>query len=107
MLATYPGRRIVVTPGFIELGKHEDTYHFEFGQRIAQSAELVLLIGPKRTRRIADGLAAAGFPAENIRTFATLREANDHLAVIAAPGDVILYENDLPDQYTEAQRRGK
>jgi UDP-N-acetylmuramoyl-tripeptide--D-alanyl-D-alanine ligase len=107
MLAAYPGRRIIVTPGFIELGKHEDTYHFEFGQRIAQSAELVLLIGPKRTRRIADGLAAAGFPAENIRTFATLREANDHLTVIAAPGDVILYENDLPDQYTEAQRRGK
>ena len=64
----------------------------------------MLLIGPKRTRRIADGLAAAGFPAENIRTFATLREANDHLTVIAAPGDVILYENDLPDQYTEAQR---
>ena len=67
----------------------------------AHQAE-ALLIGPKRTKPIADGLEQAGFDMEQCHVFATLQEANDYLASIRQPEDVILYENDLPDQYTEA-----
>ena len=102
LLAAYPGRRIVVTPGYVEMGKQQDEFQFVLGERIAKVAHMALLIGPKRTKPIADGLEQAGFDMDQCHVFATLQEANDYLASIRQPEDVILYENDLPDQYTEA-----
>lgn len=104
MLTTYPGRRIVVTPGFVELGPQERDYHLQLGSHMAPAADLVLLVGPKRTAPIKEGLLKAGFPEENVHTFATLKEAQAYLDSIRQLGDVILYENDLPDNYSEGKR---
>ena len=102
LLSNFPGRKIVVTPGFVELGQMERDYHLELGRHMAKAADLVLLIGPRRTQPIRQGLLEEGFPEEKILTFKRLREAQQHIQGIVRPGDVILYENDLPDQYTES-----
>ncbi len=102
MLKSYPGRHIVVTPGYVEMGKQQDAFQFSLGQRIAAVADMALLIGPRRTKPIAEGLKQAGFDMDRVHVFSTLAEANAFLAAHQQSDDVVLYENDLPDQYTEA-----
>ncbi|WP_072715721.1 UDP-N-acetylmuramoyl-tripeptide--D-alanyl-D-alanine ligase [Rhodothermus profundi] len=95
------GRRIVVTPGMIELGAREAEENRALGRFMAQHVDLAVLIGPRRTQPIQEGLREAGFPEDRIRVFKSLFEAQDFLKTYLQPGDVVLYENDLPDQYDE------
>lgn len=96
------GKRYLVTPGMVELGEREYQENFEWGQYIGQtSIDAVLLVGRKRTRPIQEGLAQAAFPNERIQLFDSLNEANAWINARQATGDVILYENDLPDSYNE------
>ncbi len=101
LLAGFPGRKILVTPGYVELGAQEEIFHRAFGEAIAAAADLVLLIGTRRTRPIREGLIAAGFDEENIKTFPSLAKAREYLDTVRGEGDAVLFENDLPDQYSE------
>jgi hypothetical protein len=94
------GRKIIVTPGMIELGEREVKENASFGEFMGKvGLDLYILVGEKRTRPIAEGLRRAGVGAEKIRTCNSLFEANRIIRSTAEPGDVILYENDLPDTY--------
>lgn len=95
------GRRVIVTPGMIELGERQWVENRTFGEHIARHADLAVLVGERQTRPIREGLRAAGFPDENVKVVASLFEARDFLQTFLRPGDVVLYENDLPDQYDE------
>ncbi len=96
------GRRILVTPGMIELGKRQEAENRAWGTYMADKVDWVLLIGPSQTRPIYEGLLEGGFPSERIRVFRSLFEAQEFLQSFLRPGDTVLYENDLPDQYHEA-----
>ncbi len=96
------GRRIIVTPGMIELGERQWAENRAFGEHIARHADLAVLVGERQTRPIREGLRAAGFPDDRVKVVASLFEAHDYLKPLLRPGDVVLYENDLPDQYDEA-----
>jgi len=102
VLSSMHGRRIIITPGMIELGQREEELNAAFGRQIADGADEAVLVGPERTRPIREGLVAAGFPEDHIHTVRTLFEAREWLSRHARPGDTVLYENDLPDQFTEA-----
>ncbi len=95
------GQKFLITPGMIELGEREAELNRVFGQQAAAAADVVFLVGPERTRPIREGLLAAGFDPARIVVVAHLHEAQAELANRARPGDVVLYENDLPDNYTE------
>ena len=56
-------------------------------------------MGVKHTQPIAEGLKEAGFAGENIHPVKSLDEAAALLRQIGRPGDVALFENDLPDNY--------
>ena len=101
VLSMFAGRRIIVTPGMVELGEQEAQYNREFGEAIAQSADMVFLVGKKHTEPIAEGLRSKGFPEENLFIFSTFDEAVAALRPMLQPGDTVMYENDLPDNYTE------
>ena len=96
------GRRIIVTPGMIELGERQWAENRAFGEHIARHADLAILVGERQTRPIREGLRDAGFPDDRVKVVASLFEARDYLKTFLRPGDVVLYENDLPDQYDEA-----
>ena len=98
VLSGFAGRRIIVTPGFVELGDELEKYHFELGKQIASSAEVAILVG-SRTESIKKGIESAGFNMENVRTVSDLDEATAYLASISVAGDTVLFENDLPDNY--------
>lgn len=96
------GHRIIITPGMIELGELEEQKNREFGEAIGRAGlDLVVLVGASRTKPILQGIRSTGFPEDRIRVVGSLFEANDIVQDYASAGDVILYENDLPDTYNE------
>ena len=99
VLDCFEGRKIVVTPGLVELGKMEEERNFALGRLLAAHADKVILVGKRRTGDIKSGLISAGFAEEDITSVSYLEDAKAELRKIAAPGDVVLFENDLPDRY--------
>ncbi len=101
VLKAFPGRRIVVTPGMVELGSEEDKYNEEFGHYMAGCVDIAVLVGKKHTAPIEKGLLDGGFKKENIHVVSSLDEAIQLNQTMLKPGDVVMYENDLPDHYSE------
>lgn len=101
VLGSFEGRRILVTPGMVELGKDEEKYNYEFGKNICGHADMVFLIGKKHTAPIRRGMTEGGFDASNIFTCQSLNEAVAQMNGLTRSGDVVMYENDLPDHYSE------
>ncbi|MDX1590671.1 MAG: UDP-N-acetylmuramoyl-tripeptide--D-alanyl-D-alanine ligase [Balneolaceae bacterium] len=97
------GRKILITPGMIELGDMEYEENRKFGEHIAKAGlDLVILVGKEQTKAIAEGISSVqGDLNENVKVAGSLFEANDILQEFSEPGDVVLYENDLPDTYNE------
>ncbi|MBM3737706.1 MAG: UDP-N-acetylmuramoyl-tripeptide--D-alanyl-D-alanine ligase [Acidobacteria bacterium] len=95
------GRRILVTPGMIELGVLHHEKNEEFGYLAAGSCDFVILVGPEQTRPIQEGLRRGEFPEKDLRIVKELSEATAIFQKLLRPGDVLLFENDLPDLYTE------
>jgi UDP-N-acetylmuramoyl-tripeptide--D-alanyl-D-alanine ligase len=96
------GRRVIITPGMVELGDLEEKANFEFGVAIGRAnLDRIYLVGPERSRPIREGILSAGGDEAVIITARTLFEANNDLKGWLQPGDIVLYENDLPDTYNE------
>lgn len=93
------GRRIVITPGMIELGDSQYDFNKEFGQHIAKSCDLAFVVGEYNREAITEGIAEGGMAEENVKVFATFAEAQTYLTSNFKPGDTVLYENDLPDTF--------
>ncbi len=95
------GKKIIITPGMIELGELEDEENQKLGEHIARAGlDLIILVGDEQTKPIQKGIQKAqNGEAPNVRIVQSLFEANDILKEFASPGDVVLYENDLPDTY--------
>jgi UDP-N-acetylmuramoyl-tripeptide--D-alanyl-D-alanine ligase len=94
------GQRILVTPGMIELGPLEAQLNEALGEKAAEVCDFVVLVGVERTKPLVAGLQAKNFPPEKIRVVRDLKGATIVLPSIVGVGDTVLFENDLPDQYT-------
>ena len=101
VLKEFKGRKIVITPGMVELGEKEEYYNNEFGKHMAKCTDIAILVGVKRSKPIEKGLLDAGFDSMNIYVVPDLDAATKKLAEITNVGDVVLFENDLPDNYNE------
>ncbi len=96
------GRRVIVTPGMVELGELEEEANYDFGKAIGRAnLDRIFLVGPQRTRPIKEGFLATGADPSKVEVVKNLFEANDRLRGWLQVGDVVLYENDLPDTYNE------
>ncbi|KNF10114.1 UDP-N-acetylmuramoyl-tripeptide--D-alanyl-D- alanine ligase MurF [Gottschalkia purinilytica] len=95
------GRKIIITPGMVELGDEEAEANKEFGRNIAKTCDFAILVGKNRTKPIQDGINEMGFSKENLFVVASLDEATKALQSIVRAKDVVLFENDLPDNYNE------
>ncbi len=95
------GRKIIVTPGMIELGEMEESANHEFGVNIGKVCDFVILVGEQRTKPIYEGLLDTSFNPSNIFVVNNLQEATVQIGKITKAKDVVLFENDLPDNYSE------
>ena len=101
VLKEMSGNRILVTPGMVELGDMEAEMNRNLGRAAAGCCDTAILVGKKRSEAIASGLLENGFRKENIIVANSLEEAAELLKARVKPGDTVLFENDLPDNYTE------
>ncbi|MDI6401594.1 UDP-N-acetylmuramoyl-tripeptide--D-alanyl-D-alanine ligase [Balneolaceae bacterium ANBcel3] len=96
------GRKFVVTPGMIELGERQEQENRMFGMWMAEkNPDHIYLVGLLQTKPILEGLMLGNFDEERVTTVSSLFEANSLLQQELKAGDVVLYENDLPDSYNE------
>ncbi|MBQ9734985.1 MAG: UDP-N-acetylmuramoyl-tripeptide--D-alanyl-D-alanine ligase [Clostridia bacterium] len=99
VLDTFKGRKIVLTPGLVELGKAENLANFNLGKILAKHADIVIVVGKHNAEMLINGLKEGGMPRENIKFAKSLNKGNALLNEIVEEGDVVLFENDLPDNY--------
>ena len=99
VLDLFEGRKIVLTPGLVELGKIENIANLEFGKTLAKHADKVIIIGKHNAEMLINGLLDGGMERENITFAKNLKRGNEELNAIMKEGDVVLFENDLPDNY--------
>lgn len=93
------GKRIVITPGMIELGDRQREANEEFGRNMARSADVAVVVGAYNRDAILAGLRDGGMPSDRIHAVDTFAQAQNVLSSIARSGDTVLYENDLPDTF--------
>lgn len=93
------GKRIIITPGMIELGDRQYELNREFGEKIARSADIAIVVGEYNREAIVEGIESAGVPSVRVIETSSFAEAQRYLAGLVAPGDTVLYENDLPDTF--------
>jgi UDP-N-acetylmuramoyl-tripeptide--D-alanyl-D-alanine ligase len=94
------GARYVVTPGFVEMGAKQYHNNKMFGADIASSmADRVYVVNEVNREAIYRGLLEAGYPEDRITLVASFSEAMADLQPRLKAGDVVLYENDLPDSF--------
>mgnify|MGYP004629077829 FL=1 len=101
VLKLMPGKKIVVTPGMIELANQEYELNKKFGEYIADSVDEVILVGAKQTKPIQDGLAKKKFPKEKIYILNDVKEAFALMQKLKEKDTYVLLENDLPDIFNE------
>ncbi len=99
VLDDFEGRKIVVTPGLVELGKDENLANFEMGKELAKHADMVVIVGKHNAVMLINGLVEGGMERENIKFVKSLNKGNILLNEVMKEGDVVLFENDLPDNY--------
>lgn len=93
------GKRIVVTPGMIELGEKQAQLNEEFGEAIAKSSDVAIVVGQYNRDAIVKGIRKVGYDEESLYEVASFAEAQKVLSGIMKSGDAVLYENDLPDTF--------
>ena len=92
-------RRWYVTPGLVEMGSRTEAVHKQIGRRLTEAKiEKVILIKNSVTSFIATGLQEAGYQGE-ILWFDDALAAYAALPQLTVKGDVVLLQNDWPDQY--------
>ena len=92
-------KRIVITPGFVEMGTRQANANKELGRTIAVSCDYAIIVNAVNREAIKSGIEEGGLPAEKYFLADSLNHAHQQLAKILRPGDVVLYENDLPDNF--------
>lgn len=96
------GKKIILTPGMIELGERQFELNEKFGEYMASACDYVVLVGKKQTAPIQQGLKNKKFPPEKIVVVQNLSEGFKAVNDYAKPNDVLLIENDLPDSFNES-----
>lgn len=92
-------RKIYVTPGLVDQGEEAEAVHRQMGELIAGAGpDLVVLMQNSVTGYIQAGLQAAGFRGEVLLEPDPLNFYK-HLDLLVAAGDVVLLQNDWPDNY--------
>ena len=101
VLGLMSGKKIIVTPGMIELGDKEYEYNMEFGRHIAQVCDEVILIGQEQTKPILDGLKREKYNEKKIHILNDVKLAFPLMRKLANGETYVLLENDLPDIFNE------
>ena len=90
------GRKVVVTPGMVELGPLQDEANEAFAAAASEVASDLVVVGLTNKRSLLRGARGTDLQTISVHN----REAAvEWVKANLGPGDTVLYENDLPDTY--------
>jgi UDP-N-acetylmuramoyl-tripeptide--D-alanyl-D-alanine ligase len=93
-------RRVLVTPGMVELGKRQKALNKELGEYAAARCDIAVLVGEKQALPLKAGLLRGGFDEERIFVATDLHQAISFVQSLPpVERQIVLLENDLPDNF--------
>lgn len=92
-------KRILITPGIVELGDKTTEINQELGRNAAESSDFIILVGAEQAIPIYNGIKEKNYPESQIFIAKNLQEALSKMNEILTKDSVVLLENDLPDNY--------
>jgi UDP-N-acetylmuramoyl-tripeptide--D-alanyl-D-alanine ligase len=92
------GRRVLVTPGMVELGRSQVAENAALAERAARVVTDLVVVGRTNRAALVAGWRRAG-EALSVKLVGTREEAVAWAREELGPGDVVLFENDLPDHF--------
>lgn len=95
-------RRVLVTPGVIELGTMQREVNQALSAEAAQVCDQTLVVSATNREAFAAGHAAAGRP-ERLVPVENRTEAFAWIRAHVKPGEAVILENDLPDLYERTE----
>ena len=98
--AFHERKKVIVTPGLIELGEKEYECNYNLGAAAAKVCDTIILVGKQRAipmKKAAEDLLFSG----ELMVVTSFSEALEYLKNNAKNDWVVLFENDLPDNYTK------
>lgn len=100
VLGSFAGKRkILVTPGLIELGAREYDCNYVLGLEATKHADIIILVGQNRSKPMMDAINTTDFPQNNVYVVSSFKEATEIYTPMLDKESVVLWENDLPDNY--------
>ena len=96
-LKLFDGKKIVVTPGLVELGQLSEELNEALGKALVGID--VILVGETLVLPVRKGYLENGGDEKMLRTVPTLSAAQELLASELSDGGCVLFLNDLPDIY--------
>lgn len=94
-----PMKRVLITPGLVELGEEEYKHNFRLGEVAAECADYIILVGLKRSEPIKEGILSNGFDQSKLFVEESFTDAYNRFLEFADSNTAVLIENDLPDNY--------
>ena len=94
--ASPTGKRVVVTPGMVELGSRQHDENVAFASAAAGAVSHLVVVGRTNRRSLLEG-AKAG--TAEVVVVDTRDQAVAWVREHVGEGDAVLYENDLPDHF--------
>ena len=96
-------RKILITPGMIELGCKKEKLHENIGSHAAKFIDMAIIVGSQNLDCLKKGLIVGGMAADKIHAKNSRAEAFSFMKDQLKKGDLVLIENDLPDLYETAE----
>lgn len=99
VLSSFDGIKIVVTPGMVELGSEQSQANFKLGTYIADVADYLIIMNNVNKNELFSGAISHNFRKERIYFAETRKKQKEILEKLTCKNCVVLFENDLPDNY--------
>lgn len=100
VLGSFEGRRkVLVTPGLIELGSREYQCNYNLGLEAAKYCDIIILVGRERSKPMMDAINTTDYDKNNVYVVSSFKEATEIYTPMLNKDYVVLWENDLPDNY--------
>lgn len=99
VLGGFSGRKIVVSPGLVELGKEQVNSNFTAGKEVAKIADVFVIMNDTNKKALHEGAKVGGMSDEQIYFAKTRAEQKEILRKVIEANGVVLFENDLPDNF--------
>lgn len=93
-------KKVIVTPGLVELGDKEYECNYNLGAAAAKVCDTIILVGKQRSIPLKNGAEDENFKGE-LHVVSSFKDAMTILGNITDRNTVVLFENDLPDNYSK------